>query len=159
MPAFSNHKLSIDLLIPILATIILGSSILSISTNSWNIKRDDSITNRTGLFQHCSNSYCCDVKELDRSVTLFALISIILLFISTFASFLFMATLKNCKNRCYILVPLTLFGAGITMTLTIIQILDRLYLNGYSAFTFIIDTILAYLLGGISLVHANMFYL
>jgi hypothetical protein len=69
-----------------------------------------------------------------------------------------MATRMNYKNRCYILVPLTLFGAGISMTLTLIQILDRLYLNGYSAFLFIIDTILAYFLGGISLVHANMFY-
>lgn len=158
MTTFSNHKLAIDLLISILATIILGTSILSISTNNWNIKREDSITNRTGLFQQCSNSFCCDKKELDRSVTLFALLSIILLITSTLSSFLFMAISKNCKTRCYILVPLTLFGAGITMTLTLIQILDRLYLNGYSAFTFIIDTILAYLLGGISLVHANMFY-
>jgi hypothetical protein len=44
------------------------------------------------------------------------------------------------------------------MTLTLIQILDRIYLNGYSAFIFITDTILAYILGGISLLHANMFY-
>jgi glucose uptake protein GlcU len=158
MTTFSNHKLAIDLLISISATFILSASILSISTNNWNIKREDSITNRTGLFQQCSNTFCCDAKELDRSVTLFSLLSIILLIISTLSSFLFMATRMNYKNRCYILVPLTLFGAGISMTLTLIQILDRLYLNGYSAFLFIIDTILAYFLGGISLLHANMFY-
>ena len=69
-----------------------------------------------------------------------------------------MSTTRDYKNRCYILIPLTLFGAGISMTLTLIQILDRIYLNGYSGYTFILDTILAYLLGGISLLHANMFY-
>ena len=158
MNTFSNQKLAIDLLISILATFILGTSILSISTNSWNIKHENSITNRTGLFQQCSNTLCCDAKELDRSITFFSLVSIILLTTSTLSSFLFMSTTTNCKNRCYILVPLTSFGAGITMTLTLIQILDRLYLNGYSAFTFILDTLLAYFLGGTSLVHANMFY-
>lgn len=155
---FSNQKLAVDLLIAILATFILSTSILSISTNSWNIKHDNMITNRTGLFQQCSNSVCCDKKELNRSITLLSLFSIILLATSTLSAFLLMATTMDYKNRCYILVPLTFFGAGISMTLTLIQILDRLHLNGYSGFIFIIDTILAYILGGISLVHANMFY-
>jgi hypothetical protein len=158
MTPFSNQKLAIDLLISIIATFILSTSILSISTNNWNVKSENSITNRTGLFQQCSNTLCCDSKELDRSITLLSLFSIILLIASTLSSFLLMATTMDYKNRCYILVPLTLFGAGISMTLTLIQILDRIYLNGYSAFTFILDTILAYLLGGISLLHANMFY-
>ncbi len=158
MTPFSNQKLAIDLLISILATFILSTSILSISTNNWNVKSENSITNRTGLFQQCSNTLCCDSKELDRSITLLSLFSIILLITSTLSSFLLMATTMDYKNRCYILVPLSLFGAGISMTLTLIQILDRIYLNGYSAFTFILDTILAYLLGGISLLHANMFY-
>ncbi len=158
MTTFSNQKLAIDLLISIIATLILSTCILSISTNNWNIKSDNFITNRTGLFQQCSNTFCCDTKELDRSITLLSLFSIILLATSTISSFLLMATTMDYRNRCYILVPLTLFGAGISMTLTLIQILDRIYPNGYSAFIFIIDTILAYLLGGISLLHANMFY-
>ena len=158
MYTFSNQKLATDLLISILATFILSTSILSISTNNWNIKHDGSTTNRTGLFQQCSNTFCCDRKELDRSVTFFAVFSIILLTTSTLSSFLFMSTSMNSKNHCYILVPLTLFAAGISMTLTLIQILDRLYLNGYSALIYTIDTLLAYLLGGISLVHANIFY-
>ena len=155
---FSNQKLAVDLLIAILATFILSTTILSISTNNWNIKHDAAVTNRTGLFQQCSNSVCCDKKELNRSITLFALFSIVLLSAATLASFLLMATTMDYKNRCYILVPLTFFAAGISMTLTLIQILDRLHLNGYSAYTFMINTILAYFLGGLSLVHANMFY-
>jgi hypothetical protein len=158
MTTFSNQKLAIDLLISILATLILSTSILSISTNNWNIKYENSMTNRTGLFQQCSNTFCCDTKELDRSITILSLFSIILLITSTLSSFLLMSTTMDYKTRCYILVPLTLFGAGISMTLTLIQILDRIYLNGYSAFIFMIDTILTYLLGGISLLHANIFY-
>jgi hypothetical protein len=158
MPTFSNQKLAIDLLISILATFILSTTILSISTNNWNIKYESSITNRTGLFQQCSNTFCCDRKELDRSITMLVLFSIILLTTSTLSSFILMAIAIDYKNRCYIIIPLTLFAAGIAMTLTLIQILDRIYLNGYSAFMFIINTILAYLLGGISLIHANMFY-
>jgi len=158
MTTFSNQKLAIDLLISILATLILSTSILSISTNNWNIKSENSMTNRTGLFQQCSNTFCCDTKELDRSITILSLFSIILLITSTLSSFLLMSTTMDYKTRCYILVPLTLFGAGISMTLTLIQILDRIYLNGYSAFIFMIDTILTYLLGGISLLHANIFY-
>jgi hypothetical protein len=158
MSTLSNKKIAFVLLISILATFILSTTILSISTNNWNIKSDNFIHNRTGLFQQCSNTLCCDIKELDRSVTILALFSIILLTTSTLSAFLLMATAMNCKNRCYILIPLTLFGSGIAMTLTLIQILDRIYLNGYSAFIFITDTILAYILGGISLLHANMFY-
>ena len=131
---FSNQKLAVDLLIAILATFILSTTILSISTNNWNIKHDAAVTNRTGLFQQCSNSVCCDKKELNRSITLFALFSIVLLSAATLASFLLMATTMDYKNRCYI------------------------HLNGYSAYTFMINTILAYFLGGLSLVHANMFY-
>lgn len=158
MTPCSNQKLTIDLLISIIATLILSTSILSISTNNWNIKTENFLTNRTGLFQQCSNTYCCDKKELDRSITLLTIISIILLITSTLSSFILMSTTMYNKTRCYILVPLTLFSAGISMTLTIIQILDRIDINGYSAFIFIIDTILSYLLGGISLIHANMFY-
>lgn len=158
MRTFSNHKLAIDLLISLLATFILTTSLLSISTNNWNIKHEGSTVNRTGLFQQCSNTFCCEKKELDRSITLFTALSIILLTTSTLSSFLFMSIGVNSKTCSYILVPLTLFAAGISMTLTLIQILDRLSLNGYSAMTFMIDTILAYLLGGISLIHANMFY-
>lgn len=160
MTRLPNQKLSVDLLISIIATLILGTSILSISTNNWNIKSDNSITNRTGLFQECSNTYCCNKNELDRSITLLSLFSIILLITNTLSSFLLMSTTAatNSKTHCYILIPLTLFSAGITMTLTLIQVLDRIDINGYSAYIFIVDTVLAYLLGGISLVHGNMFY-
>jgi hypothetical protein len=158
MATFSNQRLAIDVLISVLTTFVLSTTILSISTNNWNIKSENFITNRTGLFQQCSNTSCCDTKELDRSITLLVLVSIILLATSTLSSFLLMATTTDYKNQCYVLVPLTLFGAGIFMTLTLIQILDRIDLNGYSAFTFIIDMILSYILGGISLLHANMFY-
>ncbi|CAF2412158.1 unnamed protein product [Rotaria sp. Silwood2] len=154
----SNQKLANDLVISILAIFILSTTILSISTNNWNIEYENSITNRTGLFQQCSNAFCCDTKELDRSITLLVLFSIIFLTISTLSSCFLMATTIDYKNQCYILVPLTLFGAGISMTLTLIQILDRIYLNGYSAFIFFIDTIFAYILGAISLLHANLFY-
>lgn len=159
MATFTNQKLAIDLLISVLATFILSTTILAISTNNWNVRYENSTTNRTGLFQQCSNTVCCDAKELDRSITLLALFSIILLTISTLSSFVLMTTTMNYKSRCYMLVPLTFFGSGIAMTLTLIQILDRMDLNGYSAFTFIVDIILSYILGGISLLHANIFYL
>ncbi|CAF0978428.1 unnamed protein product [Rotaria sp. Silwood1] len=154
----SNQKLANDLVVSILAIFILSTTILSISTNNWNVEYENSITNRTGLFQQCSNTFCCDTKELDRSITLLVLFSIIFLTISTLSSCFLMTITIDYKNQCYILVPLTLFGGGISMTLTLIQILDRIHLNGYSAFIFFIDTILAYILGAISLLHANMFY-
>ena len=158
MSTISNQKFAFDLLISILATIILSTTILSISTNNWNINYDNLAINRTGLFQQCTSRLCCDIKELDRSITILALFSIILLTTSTLSAFLLMSIIINYKARCYILIPLTLFASGITMTLTLIQILDRIYINGYSAFIFIIDTILAYILGGVSLLHANIFY-
>ncbi|CAF0891171.1 unnamed protein product [Rotaria sp. Silwood1] len=154
----SNQKLANDLVVSILAIFILSTTILSISTNNWNVEYENSITNRTGLFQQCSNTFCCDTKELDRSITLLVLFSIIFLTISTLSSCFLMTITIDYKNQCYILVPLTLFGGGISMTLTLIQILDQIHLNGYSAFIFFIDTILAYILGAISLLHANMFY-
>jgi len=154
----SNQKFAIDFLISMLATFILRTTILSILTNNWNIKNENSIINRTGLFRECLNNFCCDRKELDRSITFLSIFSIILLIISTISSFLLMTTTIDYKNRCYIVVPLTLFSAGIIMTLTLIEIIDRIHLNGYSAFIFIIDTILAYILGSISLLHANIFY-
>ncbi|CAF0931618.1 unnamed protein product [Adineta steineri] len=135
MVTFTNQKVTIDLLIAIIATVILSTTILAISTNNWNVKYENSITNRTGLFQQCSNAVCCDRKELDRSVTILAIFSIIFLTISTLSSFILMTTTLDYKNQCYILVPLTFFGSGIAMTLTLIQILDRIELNGYSALT------------------------
>ncbi|CAF1395925.1 unnamed protein product [Adineta steineri] len=159
MVTFTNQKVTIDLLIAIIATLILSTTILAISTNNWNVKYENSITNRTGLFQQCSNAVCCDRKELDRSVTILAVFSIIFLTISTLSSFILMTTTLDYKNQCYILVPLTFFGSGIAMTLTLIQILDRIELNGYSALVFMVDSVLSYILGGISLLHANMFYL
>ncbi|UJR21386.1 hypothetical protein I4U23_024477 [Adineta vaga] len=158
MVMLTNQKFAIDLLISILIIFVLSTTILSISTNHWNVKYENSLTNRTGLFQQCSNTFCCDKKELDRSITLLVLFTLILLTMSTLSSFILMATAMEYTTRCYILVPLTLFGSGITMTLALIQILDRLDLNGYSAYTFIVDTLLSYILGGISLLHANMFY-
>ncbi|CAF0876352.1 unnamed protein product [Adineta ricciae] len=158
MGVLTNQKFAIDLLISILITFVLSTSILSISTNHWNVNYENSITNRTGLFQQCSNALCCNRKELDRPITLLVLCSIILLTMSALSSFILMATTMEYTTRCYILVPMTLFGAGITMTLALIQILDRLDLNGYSGYTFIIDTLLTYIFGGISLLHANMHY-
>jgi hypothetical protein len=69
-----------------------------------------------------------------------------------------MGTTTGRRNRSYILVPLTLFGAGIAMTLIFINIHERIYVNGYSAFIFLIDTVLAYVLGGITILHGSMFY-
>ena len=154
----SSQKLAIDLLISILATCILSTTIISVSTVNWKIDYENSIINRTGLFRQCSNTLCCDIKELDRLITLLALFSIILLVVGTLASFILIGIDMKDRNRCYILVPLTLLGAGIVMTLTLIQILERIYPNGYSALMFLIDIIFTYSLGAISLVHGSMFY-
>jgi len=154
---YSSHKLVIDLLISIFATFILSTTILSISTANWNINTTNN--NRIGLFRQCnSNACCCRIKELNRTISLLTLFSVILLLISTFSSFLLMGTTTGKRNRCYILVPLTLFGAGIAMTLIFINIHERIYVNGYSAFIFLIDTVLAYVLGGITILHGSMFY-
>jgi hypothetical protein len=150
----SNQKLAIDLLISLFVTFILSTTILSISTANWNINTN----NRIGLFQQCSNPCCCNIKELNRTITMLALFTIILLLTSTFSSFLLMGTTIDKKNRSYILVPLTLFGAGISMTMIFIRIHERIYINGYSAFIFLIDIVLAYVLGGISILHGSMFY-
>ena len=147
-----------DALISIFATFILSTTILSLATNHWNVNYDASASNRTGLFQQCSNALCCNRRELDRSVTILSLCSVALLSVGTLSSFLFVSTVTNYRNRCYMLVPLTLFSAGITMTLALIQILDRMTLNGYSALAFAIDTVLSYILGGVSLLHASFFY-
>lgn len=154
----SNQKFAGDLIISVLAILILSLTILSISTNNWSIKNENSIVNRTGLFQQCSNTFCCDTKELDRSVTILALFSVILLTTSTLSALFLMAIAADCKTPYYVLIPLTLFGAGISMTLTLIQVLDRTNINGYSGFLFIVNTILAYILGAISLLHSNIFY-
>jgi hypothetical protein len=69
-----------------------------------------------------------------------------------------MITTMDNKNRCYILVPLALFGAGIAMTLAFAKIYEHIHVNSYSAFIFLIDTILAYVVGGISILHGSMFY-
>ena len=156
---FTYSKLATDILISLFATFILTTTIISISTNHWNISTIDSLTNRTGLFQRCSSDSCCEGSELDRSITLLSLATVVLLSIGTLASFLLMPHHYDHESRSYILVPLTLFLAGIMMTLTLIQIFSRLQPNGSSAYMFMIDNILAYILGGIALVHASVFYL
>jgi hypothetical protein len=158
MSMFASQKLAVDVLISVFATFTLSTTILAVSTTHWNVNNSDLVNNRTGLFQQCSNAVCCETDELDRSITLLALLSIILLIVGTLASFFLMATSMNYQNQCYILVPLTLFLAGIAMTLTLIQIIDHMELNGQSAYMFIIDTVLAYILGGITLWHAAVFY-
>jgi hypothetical protein len=69
-----------------------------------------------------------------------------------------MGTTIDKKNLCYILIPLTLFGAGISMTMAFIRVHERISVNGYSALIFLIDIVLTYVLGGISILHGSMFY-
>ncbi|CAF2815768.1 unnamed protein product [Rotaria sp. Silwood2] len=152
---YSNQKLAIDLLLFIFITFILTTTILSISTTNWYIHTN---YNRTGLFQQCLSTCCCQTKELNRTITMLIFFSIIILLISTFSSFLLMITTVNSSNRYYIFVPLTLFSAGISMTLTFIQIYELINVNGYSAFIFLIDTVLSYVLGGITILHGSLFY-
>jgi len=150
---YSNQKLAIDLLISVFLTFILTTTILSISTTSWNINTNH---NRIGLFQQCSTT--CIIKELNRTITMYTLFAIILLFISTLSSFLLMGTRIDKRNRCYILIPLTLFSAGISMTMAFLRVHDKISVNGYSALIFLIDIVLTYVLGGISILHGSMFY-
>ncbi|CAF0798943.1 unnamed protein product [Rotaria sordida] len=152
---YSNQKLAIDLLISIFITFILTTTILSMSTTHWHINTN---YNRTGLFQQCLSTCCCQAKELNRTVTMLVLFSTILLLISTFSSFLLMIITIDSKNRYYTFVPLTLFSAGISMTLTFIRIYELIHVNGYSAFIFLIDTVLSYVLGGITILHGSLFY-
>lgn len=151
---YSNQKLAIDLLISIFATFILSTTILSISTTNWNI--NSNLRQRLGLFQQCSTK--CMIKELHRTITMLVLFAVILLLTSTLSSFLLMGTRIDKRNRCYILVPLALFGAGISMTMTFIRVHEITSVNGYSALIFLIDIVLAYVLGGISILHGSMFY-
>jgi hypothetical protein len=58
----------------------------------------------------------------------------------------------------YLLVPLSAFAAGITMSLMTIQIFDRMTINGSSAHLFIVSTLCAYFFGGLSLYHGTEFY-
>ncbi len=153
---YSNQKLAIDLLISIFATFILSTTILSISTANWNI--NPSLNQRFGLFQQCSLTCCCINKELNRTITMLTLFTSVLLLTGTLSSFLLIGTRVDKRNRCYILVPLTLFGAGISMTMIFIRVHEKTYINGYSALVFLIDNVLAYVLGGISILHGSMFY-
>ncbi|CAF1562206.1 unnamed protein product, partial [Adineta ricciae] len=105
---YSNRKLVIDFLVSVFATFILCTTILSISTANWNI---DANQHRVGLFQRCVHKSSCSIKELHRTVTLLALFTVVLLVTSTLASFLLMGSTTDQQNRCYILVPLALFGA------------------------------------------------
>jgi hypothetical protein len=150
---YSNQKLPFDLLISVFITFILSTTILSISTANWNI---DANYNRIGLFQQCSNT--CTIKELNRTITMLILFSIILLITSTLSSYLLMATTAENRHRCYILVPLALFGAGTAMTLAFMKIYEQIPVNGYSAFIFLIDAVLAFVVGGLSILHGSMFY-
>lgn len=151
---YSNQKLAIDLLISIFASFILSTTILSISTANWY--HNPVLHQRLGLFQQCSLT--CTIKELHRTVTLLTLFAVILLLTSTLSSFLLMGTRIDRRNRCYLLVPVGLFGAGISMTMTFIRVHEKTSINGYSALIYLIDTVLAYVLGGISILHGSMFY-
>ncbi|CAF0900999.1 unnamed protein product [Adineta ricciae] len=152
---YSNRKLVIDFLVSVFATFILCTTILSISTANWNI---DANQHRIGLFQRCLHKSSCNIKELHRTVTLLALFTVILLVTSTLASFLMMGSTTDRQNRCYILVPLALFGAGTAMTLLFMKVHEQIYVNSYSAFIFLIDTVLTHVLGGVSILHGSMFY-
>lgn len=152
---YSNQKLAIDLLISVFATFILSTTVLSVSTANWYIQANQS---RFGLFQQCTIPCCCQTRELGRTITMLSLFSLVLLLTSTLASFLLMGTRINEKNHCYVLVPVALFGAGVAMTMTFVRVHDITYVNGYSALIFLIDTVLAYTLGGISILHGSMFY-
>lgn len=150
---YSNQKLALDLLIFVFMTFILSTNILSVSTTSWNINTN---YNRTGLFQQCLSTCCCQTKELNRATTLFVLFAILLLSISTLSSVLLMIATNG--NRYYMFVPLTLFGAGISMTLAFTRVYELMPLNGYSAYIFLIDIVLSYVLGGITILHGSLFY-
>ena len=151
---YSSQKLAIDLLISIFATFILSTTLLSISTANWYI--NITLHQRLGLFQQCSTT--CTIKEFHRTITMFTLFAVILLTTSTLSAFLLMGTSIDRRNRCYLLVPIGLFGAGIAMTMAFIRIHERTSVNGYSALIFLIDTVLAYVLGGLSILHGSMFY-
>lgn len=153
---YSNQKFAIDLLISMFLLFILCTTIQSISTSNWNINYNTNT--RIGLFRQCLYPCCCRTKELNRTITMLTLFSIILLSINTFSSFLLMGKRIEMRNRSYILVPLTLFGAGISMTMVFVKIHEQMSVNGYSAFIFLIDIVLAYVLGGISILHGSMFY-
>lgn len=152
----SNQKLVIDSLISMFLIFILTTTILSISTNNWYIHEN---FNRTGLFQQCLSTCCCETKELNRPITMSAFFSVTLLIISTLSSFLFMISTSDKENRYYIFIPLSLFAAGVSMTLTFMKVYEQINLNGYSAFIFLIDTVLSYVVGGISILHGSLFYL
>ena len=152
---YSNRKLVIDFLVSVFATFILCTTILSISTANWNI---DANQHRIGLFQRCLHRSSCNIKELHRTATLLALFTVGLRVTSTLASLLLMRSTTDQQNRCYILVPLALFGAGTAMALLFMKVHEQIYVNSYSAFIFLIDTVLAHVLGGISILHGSMFY-
>ena len=151
----SSQKLAFDLLLLIFVLFVLSTTILCVSNVNWTI---DSDGHRIGLFQRCAPTCCCTFKELNRTVTLLILLGVALLLVSTLTSILLMATSTETSNRCYMLVPLTLFGAGATMTLALIHLLDGTSVNGYSAFIFIVNTVLAYVLAGIAIIHGSVFY-
>ncbi|CAF3376480.1 unnamed protein product [Rotaria socialis] len=152
---YSNQKLALDLLIFVFITFVISTTILSISTPNWNINASH---NRTGLFQQCLSTCCCQTKELNRTITILSLFSIILLLIGTSSSFLLMITTVVHRNRYYMFVPLTLLGAGVTMTLTFVRVYELIHANSYSAYIFLIDIVLNYVLGGITILHGSLFY-
>lgn len=151
----SSNKLPLDLLLAVFATFIVSTTILSVSTTSWSIT---AAQQRIGLFQECLSSCCCTPKELNRTITTLAVSSVILLIITTVSSYLFMATPSDTRNRCYSIVPLSSFAAGITMTLTLMHVLSQVQINSYSSLIFIIDTVLIYVFGGLTILHGAMFY-
>ena len=152
---YSNQKLAIDLLIAVFATFILTTTILAVSTNQWQINSNQE---RIGLFQQCTIPCCCQTQELSRTVTWLALFSVALLLTSTILSFFAMTTTTEERTRCYLFVPMVFFGAGMTMTSTLIHIMDLISINSYAAFIFMIDNVLAYVLGGMTLLHGCVFY-
>jgi hypothetical protein len=151
----STLKSVLDVLLCVCSTFISSTTMLAVSTVNWHI---DGKQERIGLFERCHQTCCCTTKELHRTVTILVLFSLLLLFTSTLTSILFMITTVQRRYRLYMIVPLTTFGAGMTMTLTLIHIIGHISINSYSAFIFLIDTVLAFVLGGLTLLHGSLFY-
>lgn len=152
----SNRKLTIDLLLSVFSAFILVTTVLSLFTADW---QHDENQMRIGIFHQCSKiSSLCENKELSRTVTNLVVLSILLLLVSTVSTFFLMTTNVQDRNRCYLFLPLILLAAGLTMTTTLIHIMDLITINSYSAFIFIIDNVLTYVMAGITILHGCVFY-
>ncbi|CAF0757877.1 unnamed protein product [Didymodactylos carnosus] len=134
---------------------------------NWIMNTKTLIEIRTGLFQTCLSKFCTSNQlfaESNISIPLkrtpvLAIVGALLLSIGTLKSFIVLFSSHVGPHRTYILIPLTLFLSGISMTLVLIQMIDIMNINGYSGYIYIIDTILSYVLAGITLVHMELFYI